>query len=133
MSQTQIFKNCHTLKICTENNVSLVCFIFVLNDSFSFSFIVLMKGRAFHFTGISPQAHCVYTCVSMCKNALFLQPSRPVSSRPLSRVSTASSGPSAEVLDVLEKLGKLSESHDALTKRVEVLEVSGYTNIHGSL
>ncbi|XP_048760460.1 glutamine-rich protein 2-like isoform X1 [Ostrea edulis] len=49
-------------------------------------------------------------------------PSRPVSSRPLSRVSTASSGPSAEVLDVLEKLGKLSESHDALTKRVEVLE-----------
>lgn len=53
----------------------------------------------------------------------FLQPSRPVSSRPLSRVSTASSGPSAEVLDVLEKLGKLSESHDALTKRVEALEV----------
>lgn len=49
-------------------------------------------------------------------------PSRPVSSRPLSRVSTASSGPSAEVLDVLEKLGKLSESHDALTKRVEALE-----------
>lgn len=54
---------------------------------------------------------------------MFLQPSRPVSSRPLSRVSTASSGPSAEVLDVLEKLGKLSESHDALTKRVEALEV----------
>lgn len=51
-----------------------------------------------------------------------LKPSRPVSSRPLSRVSTASSGPSAEVLDVLEKLGKLSESHDALTKRVEALE-----------
>lgn len=49
-------------------------------------------------------------------------PSRPVSSRPLSRISTASSGPSAEVLDVLEKLGKLSESHDALTKRVEALE-----------
>lgn len=49
-------------------------------------------------------------------------PSRPVSSRPLSRMSTASSGPSAEVLDVLEKLGKLSESHDALTKRVEALE-----------
>lgn len=49
-------------------------------------------------------------------------PSRPVSSRPLSRISTASSGPSAEVLDVLEKLGKLSESHEALTKRVEALE-----------
>lgn len=56
----------------------------------------------------------------------FLQPSRPVSSRPLSRVSTASSGPSAEVLDVLEKLGKLSESHDALTKRVEALEVGNF-------
>lgn len=60
--------------------------------------------------------------ISSQTDPIRYRPSRPVSSRPLSRVSTASSGPSAEVLDVLEKLGKLSESHDALTKRVEALE-----------
>ncbi|XP_046359382.2 uncharacterized protein LOC124137222 isoform X2 [Haliotis rufescens] len=48
--------------------------------------------------------------------------SRPPSSRPLSRLSTTSSGPTNELLDILERIGKLSESHDALTKRVEELE-----------
>ncbi|GFO12473.1 glutamine-rich protein 2 [Plakobranchus ocellatus] len=53
--------------------------------------------------------------------------SRPTSARPISRASSArsrgsASGPSLELLDVLERLGKLSEAHDALQKRVEELE-----------
>ena len=38
-------------------------------------------------------------------------------------MSSGMSGPSDTLLDILEKLGKLSDSHDALTKRVEYLEV----------
>ncbi|KAK3090852.1 hypothetical protein FSP39_015227 [Pinctada imbricata] len=47
-------------------------------------------------------------------------PSRPVSSRASTRMS--SPGPSAELLDILERLGKLSEGHLALTKRVDAIE-----------
>ncbi|XP_021348670.1 glutamine-rich protein 2-like isoform X2 [Mizuhopecten yessoensis] len=48
--------------------------------------------------------------------------SRPASSRPGTRMSSSSTGPSEQLLDVLEHLGKLSESHNALQKRVEDLE-----------
>ncbi|XP_033741921.1 glutamine-rich protein 2-like isoform X5 [Pecten maximus] len=48
--------------------------------------------------------------------------SRPASSRPSTRMSSSSTGPSEQLLDVLEHLGKLSDSHNALEKRVEVLE-----------
>lgn len=48
--------------------------------------------------------------------------SRPTSSRPSTRMSSSSTGPSEQLLEVLEHLGKLSESHNALEKRVEVLE-----------
>lgn len=49
-------------------------------------------------------------------------PSRPASSRPGTRMSSGSTGPSETLLEILEKLGRLSESHDSLTKRVEILE-----------
>lgn len=49
-------------------------------------------------------------------------PSRPASSRPGTRMSSVSSGPSETLLEILEKLGRLGESHEALTKRVEDLE-----------
>ncbi|GFS01243.1 glutamine-rich protein 2 [Elysia marginata] len=54
--------------------------------------------------------------------------SRPTSARPISRASSARSrgstaGPSSELLDVLERLGRLAEAHEALQKRVEELEV----------
>ncbi|KAK3593627.1 hypothetical protein CHS0354_025520 [Potamilus streckersoni] len=49
-------------------------------------------------------------------------PSRPSSSRvSTSRMST-SSGPSDQLLDILERLGKLSEDHDVLVKRVDDIE-----------
>ncbi|XP_059163883.1 uncharacterized protein C16orf96 homolog [Physella acuta] len=41
-------------------------------------------------------------------------------SRPVSRASSA--GPSAELLDLLEKLGKLSSAHDELNLRIDKLE-----------
>ncbi|XP_052069680.1 uncharacterized protein LOC127708654 isoform X3 [Mytilus californianus] len=50
------------------------------------------------------------------------KPSRPASSRPGTRMSSGSTGPSETLLEILEKLGRLSESHDSLTKRVEILE-----------
>ncbi|VDI59050.1 Hypothetical predicted protein [Mytilus galloprovincialis] len=49
-------------------------------------------------------------------------PSRPASSRPGTRMSSGSTGPSETLLEILEKLGRLSDSHDSLTKRVEILE-----------
>ena len=49
--------------------------------------------------------------------------SRPVSARPLSRASTP--GPSDAMLELLEKIGKLSDRHDQLEERVDKLEVSG--------
>ena len=48
------------------------------------------------------------------------KPSRPTSSRSVTR--GGSPGPSGALLEILEKLGKLCESHAELTKRVEVLE-----------
>ncbi|XP_060066599.1 glutamine-rich protein 2-like [Ylistrum balloti] len=48
--------------------------------------------------------------------------SRPTSSRPSTRMSSSSAGPSDQLLEVLETLGKLNESHNSLEKRVEVLE-----------
>lgn len=48
--------------------------------------------------------------------------SRPSSSRPGTRMSSGMSGPSETLLEILEKLGKLGDSHEALTKRVEYLE-----------
>lgn len=47
-------------------------------------------------------------------------PSRPGSSRPVSRVSTP--GPSEQLLDILERLGKLDSDHATLKKRVDDLE-----------
>ena len=41
--------------------------------------------------------------------------------------SARSEGPTAELLDLLEKLGRLSDSHDALTLRGDELEVCGET------
>jgi hypothetical protein len=49
----------------------------------------------------------------------------PTSSRSVTR--GGSPGPSGALLEILEKLGKLRESHAELTKRVEELEVN--TNI----
>ena len=50
--------------------------------------------------------------------------SRPPSAVSIpSRPSSAKSGPSQELLDILETLGKISEGHNDLQKRVEVLEV----------
>ncbi|KAK0048447.1 glutamine-rich protein 2 isoform X2 [Biomphalaria pfeifferi] len=49
----------------------------------------------------------------------------PSAAKPMSRASSAlstSSGPSNELLDLLERLGNLSTLHDLLTKRVEELE-----------
>ncbi|CAL1531314.1 unnamed protein product [Lymnaea stagnalis] len=49
--------------------------------------------------------------------------SRPPSARAVSRASSAlSSGPSNELLDLLERLGSLSTAHDELKKRVDELE-----------
>ncbi|KAL4240996.1 Glutamine-rich protein 2 [Mactra antiquata] len=49
-----------------------------------------------------------------------IRPSRPGSSRPVSRVSTP--GPSEQLLDILERLGKLDSDHVTLKKRVDDLE-----------
>uniref|UniRef100_A0A0B6ZLE6 DUF4795 domain-containing protein n=1 Tax=Arion vulgaris TaxID=1028688 RepID=A0A0B6ZLE6_9EUPU len=53
---------------------------------------------------------------------------RPGSSKPASRSSSARSrmsnlgGPTSELLDILERLGKLSDSHEMLKQRVDELE-----------
>ncbi|KAH3861350.1 hypothetical protein DPMN_024277 [Dreissena polymorpha] len=47
-------------------------------------------------------------------------PSRPGSSRPMSRVSTP--GPSEALLDILERLGKLDNDHKTLKERVDIIE-----------
>lgn len=85
-----------------------------------------------------PHKHCVYRCyqdlikslINSNKNwinsmfwFMIFQPSRPASSRPGTRMSSGSTGPSETLLEILEKLGRLSDSHDSLTKRVEILEV----------
>ncbi|KAL3876979.1 hypothetical protein ACJMK2_034749 [Sinanodonta woodiana] len=49
-------------------------------------------------------------------------PSRPSSSRVSSSRMSTSSGPSDQLLDILERLGKLSEDHDVLVKRVDDIE-----------
>ncbi|WAQ96893.1 QRIC2-like protein [Mya arenaria] len=47
-------------------------------------------------------------------------PSRPGSSRPMSRVSTP--GPSEQLLDILERLGRMDSDHQTLKARVDALE-----------
>ncbi|KAL5018549.1 hypothetical protein ScPMuIL_004271 [Solemya velum] len=48
--------------------------------------------------------------------------SRPPSSRPSTSLSSTNSGPSGELLDVLEKLGKLNEDHLSLKNFVDELK-----------
>ncbi|KAJ8317816.1 hypothetical protein KUTeg_004630 [Tegillarca granosa] len=57
----------------------------------------------------------------MGQNAINNQ-SRPASSRPSTRMS--SPGPSAELLDILERLGKLTDDHETLKARVDALELN---------
>lgn len=55
------------------------------------------------------------------KRALHrIRPSRPGSSRPVSRMSTP--GPSEQLLEILERLGKLDSDHMTLKKRVDDIE-----------
>ncbi|XP_052261958.1 glutamine-rich protein 2-like isoform X9 [Dreissena polymorpha] len=54
------------------------------------------------------------------KQQLRVWPSRPGSSRPMSRVSTP--GPSEALLDILERLGKLDNDHKTLKERVDIIE-----------
>ena len=48
--------------------------------------------------------------------------------RPASRVSTP--GPSNELIEILEKLGKLTDRHDVLEEKVSDIEVSGMAVCH---
>ena len=59
----------------------------------------------------------------------MFQPSRPSSSRPMSRVSSGSVGPSEQLLDILERLGRLDDDHNTLKGRVDVIEVSTLTHL----
>ena len=60
---------------------------------------------------------------------MFVVFPQKIASRPPSAVSTSSrpgssrSGPSSELLDILETLGRISDGHNELKKRVDVLEV----------
>ncbi|XP_067671286.1 glutamine-rich protein 2-like [Haliotis asinina] len=85
-----------------------------------------LKGvrKDFEELQVPPQERVV---IEMSSQTEHRAPSRPTSShrtpsRPMSGLSTCSSGPTNDLLDVLEKIGKLSSSHEALTKRVDELE-----------
>ncbi|XP_063446077.1 glutamine-rich protein 2-like isoform X7 [Mytilus trossulus] len=69
-----------------------------------------------------PSERVVIEMSSQTEAKRQFKPSRPASSRPGTRMSSGSTGPSETLLEILEKLGRLSESHDSLTKRVEILE-----------
>ncbi|XP_053385599.1 myosin-3-like isoform X3 [Mercenaria mercenaria] len=72
---------------------------------------------------LTPQERVVIEMSSQtepAKRSHRMRASRPGSSRPVSRVSTP--GPSEQLLDVLERLGKLDSDHVALKKRVDDLE-----------
>ncbi|XP_076074676.1 uncharacterized protein LOC143045794 isoform X5 [Mytilus galloprovincialis] len=69
-----------------------------------------------------PSERVVIEMSSQTEAKRQFKPSRPASSRPGTRMSSGSTGPSETLLEILEKLGRLSDSHDSLTKRVEILE-----------
>ena len=89
--------------------------------------IRIIKSRALHFLILSTsELYYFYTCFQPSPSR-----SRPGSSRsrPLSRVSSTSIGPSGPLLDILERLGRLDEEHGVLKTRVDDLEV-GYDKIY---
>ena len=121
--EKKVAKNCHKHVSCCSMShyIRMSQWIWVCSEMTKHQNVWMEWGQDTGLTGPAFFLLVVYT--------VFVVFPQKIASRPPSAVSTSSrpgssrSGPSSELLDILETLGRISDGHNELKKRVDVLEV----------